>query len=337
MFLEFILSLKTQSIHFAYMPIVPSSYQAKGLFKNMHFATIYSAKLRPGASLVQHRERIALPDDDFLDLDFSFSEKKSSRIVILLHGLEGNAQRTYMKGQAKHANEQYWDACAVNYRGCSGEDNHAYASYNAGKTDDLHTIIEYLLDKGQYSEIALLGFSLGGNLLIKYLGERDDLPKEVTKGVAVSAPIYLKGSLQCLTERQNWVYYTNFLHHLKKKYKTKMVRFPELMNASQLKSIRSLKDFDDLYTAPAHGFKDAMDYYEKNSGLYFLPKVTVPVLILNALNDSFLSQKCYPFELSEKQKNIYLETPKHGGHVGFHMSHSLYYSEKRAVEFLNQG
>ncbi|MBX2828058.1 MAG: alpha/beta fold hydrolase [Flavobacteriaceae bacterium] len=318
------------------MPKVPTSYRAKGLFRGMHFSTIYSAKLRPSPKVLQERERMMLPDQDFLDLDFSFAQNRTSCLVILLHGLEGNAQRTYMKGQAKYANAHGWDACAVNYRGCSGEDNLSYQSYNAGKTDDLDAVIQYILQKNRYNEIALVGFSLGGNLLLKYLGERESIPSEVTKGVAISAPLSLKGSLKRLNERQNWVYRTTFLNHLKKKCRSKMRRFPDRITPSELNKIRTLKDFDDFYTAPAHGFRDAEDYYEKNSSLQFLPRVSVPVLILNALNDSFLSEKCYPFALSEKQKNIYLETPKFGGHVGFHKTPSLYYSEERVLQFLNQ-
>ncbi len=318
------------------MPLIQSPYRTKGLFQNMHFATIYSAKLRPSPKLQQQRERLRLIDGDFLDLDFSFSEKKTSRIVILLHGLEGNAQRTYMKGQAKYANTHGWDACAVNYRGCSGEDNLLYSSYNAGKTDDLDAVIQYLLQKDHYHEIALVGFSLGGNLLLKYLGERKDAPKEIKRAVAISAPLSLKGSLDRLTERQNWIYYTTFLNHLKKKFKHKVERFPNQIDAALIKSIKSLRGFDDVYTAPAHGFKDAMDYYEKNSSLYFLPNIDCSVFILSAQNDSFLSTECYPYSLSEKQKNIYLETPKHGGHVGFYQTPSLYYSEQRAMQFLNQ-
>lgn len=318
------------------MPLIQSPYRTKGLFQNMHFATIYSAKLRPSPKLQQQRERLRLVDGDFLDLDFSFSEKKTSRIVILLHGLEGNAQRTYMKGQAKYANTHGWDACAVNYRGCSGEDNLLYSSYNAGKTDDLDAVIQYLLQKDHYHEIALVGFSLGGNLLLKYLGERKDAPKEIKRAVAISAPLSLKGSLDRLTERQNWIYYTTFLNHLKKKFKHKMERFPNQIDAAPIKSIKSLRGFDDIYTAPAHGFKDAMDYYKKNSSLYFLPNIDCSVFILSTQNDSFLSTECYPYSLSEKQKNIYLETPKHGGHVGFYQTPSLYYSEQRAMQFLNQ-
>ncbi len=316
------------------MPFFSSQYSPKTLFKNGHFSTIYSAKFRTAPSIIQQRERLQLPDGDFMDLDFSFSEKPTNQIAIILHGLEGNAQRTYMKGQGNILKENNWDVCAVNYRGCSGETNLSYQSYNAGKTDDLEIIINYILEKNRYAEIALIGFSLGGNLLLKYLGERTYIPKEIIVGIAISAPLSLKGSLEKLSQWHNWLYRTSFLFDLRKKYKLKMKQFPELMKDSDYKKIKSLKTFDDIYTAPAHGFIDAFDYYEKNSSLQFLPNIKVPVLILNAINDSFLSQNCYPISLAEKSKNIYLETPKYGGHVGFHKTDKTYYSEERALQFL---
>lgn len=282
------------------------------------------------------RKRVLLPDSDFLDLDFSFTNEPTIRIAILLHGLEGNAQRTYIKGQAQQLLQNGWDVCAVNYRGCSGETNKSYQSYNAGKTDDLELVIQFILDNYNYSQIALIGFSLGGNLLLKYLGEDRLRPKEVVAGVAVSSPLSLQGSLERLTEGRNWIYRTSFLIDLKNKYRLKMKLFPEQMNSRELRQIKSLLDFDNLYTAPAHGFEDAFDYYKQNSSLQFLSNISIPALILNAKNDSFLSENCYPYKFASRSKNIYLETPYHGGHVGFHKTDKAYYSELRAVEFINE-
>lgn len=318
------------------MPIVSSSYQPKGAFKNGHFSTIYSAKLRIPPKLAQTRERLELEDGDFIDLDFSFSEKTSHRIAILLHGLEGNAQRTYIKGQGKVLVEDGWDICAMNFRGCSGEPNRKYISYNSGKTDDLEIVIDNLLEKDRYREIVLIGFSLGGNLLLKYLGERNIMPAEIKCGIAVSAPLSLRGSLDSLNKAYNWPYRTHFLYDLRNKYKQKTVQFPEKASKSELKKIRSLLAFDNIYTAPAHGFTDAYDYYTKNSSLRFLPNISVPVLILNALNDSFLSPDCIPSELASQSKNIYLETPDYGGHVGFYQPKNIYYNETRSSRFLKE-
>ncbi|PKA83057.1 hypothetical protein ATE92_1203 [Ulvibacter sp. MAR_2010_11] len=318
------------------MPIVPSSYKPSSLFKNGHFSTIYSAKLRPSPKLQQERERLHLPDKDFLDIDWSFSKAPSQKVAILLHGLEGSAQRTYIKGQGRILQQNSWDVAAVNYRGCSGEVNTSYASYNAGSTGDLVAVMQHIIEKDRYSQIVLIGFSLGGNVLLKYLGERDTLPKQLKKGIAISSPLSLQGSLNALEKRNNWVYRTSFLYNMRQKYKEKMLQFPEQMSASDLKKIKSIFDFDTIYTAPAHGFDDAFDYYNKNSCLQFLPNIKTPILILNAKNDTFLSPDCYPETLASERKNIYLESPKYGGHVGFHINNSVYYSEQRSLQFINE-
>lgn len=318
------------------MPLIKSHYSPQLPFKNPHFSTIYSAKLRPTPKLVQERERLQLADGDFLDIDWSFTQNTSQKVAILLHGLEGNAQRTYMIAQAKILQKNGWDVAAVNFRGCSGEANVTYQSYNAGKTDDLEAVINAILKKDKYSEIALVGFSLGGNLLLKYLGERESFPKEIKKAVSISTPLSLKGSLESLNEFSNWVYRNSFLINLRKKYKAKMKDFPEKMTPSDYKKITSLLEFDNVYTAPAHGFMDALDYYKKNSSLQFLPNIQIPVYILNAENDSFLSADCYPTELASKMKNLHLEIPKYGGHVGFHQTNKRYYSEIRTLQFLNE-
>lgn len=317
------------------MPLIQSKFEPSLLFRNAHISTIYSAKLRPSPYLVQERERVLLPDGDFLDVDWSFAEKTSHKVAVLLHGLEGNAQRTYIKAQAHVLNNAGWNIAAINFRGCSGEANRSYQSYNAGKTDDLEAVVNIILEKDKYNEIALVGFSLGGNLLLKYLGERESIPKEIKKAVSISTPLNLKGSLAALSEFNNWVYRNSFLKDLRKKYKEKMTEFPEKMTSSDYNKITSLLEFDNVYTAPAHGFKDAFDYYEKNSSLQFLPNIRIPIYILNAENDSFLSSDCYPINLASKMQNLHLEIPKYGGHVGFHKTDKLYYSEARTSKFLN--
>lgn len=316
------------------MPIISSNYKPPLLFREGHFSTIYSAKLRPQPKLKQQRERITLNDGDFIDLDWSFSKKQNIKVVILLHGLEGNSQRTYMKGAGAILVEHQWDVVAMNFRGCSGVVNLKYESYHGGKTNDLHEVIQYILEKDSYQEIVLVGFSLGGNLLLKYLGEKREIPKQIKKGVAISTPLSLKGSLEALTRHENWVYRTTFLKTLRKKCKEKMELFPERMNEEMLKKITSLLAFDDIYTAPAHGFKDAYDYYKKNSSLQFLPTIQVPVLLINAKNDSFLSKDCYPYEFAKKSNTFFFENPNYGGHVGFYASNKKYYSELRTLEFL---
>lgn len=316
------------------MPLINKKYNPSFPFRNGHFSTVYSSKIRPAPILEQMRKRLVLPDNDFLDIDWSFSKQPTKKVVILLHGLEGNSHRTYITSQAKLLNLSGWDAAAINFRGCSGTPNLNYDSYNAGRTDDVDAVVKSILELDKYQEIALVGFSLGGNMLLKYLGERDSLPTEIKKAVAISTPLSLEGSLEALNQFENWLYRLSFLQNLREKYKIKMEQFPEKAIVDSNK-INSLLDFDNIYTAPAHGFLDAHDYYEKNSSLQFLPNIKIPIYILNAKNDSFLSPECYPLELASKMNNLFLETPQYGGHVGFHITNQLYYSEKRAIDFLN--
>ena len=251
------------------MPLIKSDYQPSFIFRNGHFSTIYSAKLRISPSLIQERERVTLPDNDFIDIDWSYAKKPINKVAILLHGLEGNAQRIYIKGAAKALLEDHWDIAAMNFRGCSGEDNTKYQSYHSGKTDDLESIINHILEKDHYQKIVLVGFSLGGNLLLKYLGERENIPKEIKKGVAISVPTSLRGSLESLNKPENWPYRTVFLISLRNKYQLKMKQYPDKMLASDLKNMKTLQDFDDVYTSKAHGFKDACDYYKKTVAINF--------------------------------------------------------------------
>ena len=317
------------------MPIISSTYQCTGVFKNAHFATIYSAKLRQVLGVEQFRERLSLSDGDFIDIDWSFAygERSSDKVCVLLHGLEGSAQRSYILGQAKILNKNGFDCAAVNFRGCSGEVNRAYASYNSGATDDLAEFLCFLEREKSYTAYYLGGFSLGANQILKYLGEGRKLPKQLKAAAAVSVPVHLYGSLTSLDARQNWVYRWNFLKDLRKKYTDKINDYPDLMSIDDLKKIKSLRLFDELYTARAHGFKDAMEYYTKSSSLPFLKNIALPTYILNAKNDSFLDYSCYPVEEARKNENLFLEMPQHGGHVGFYSPGDHYYNEVRTLKF----
>ncbi|MBT8185738.1 MAG: alpha/beta fold hydrolase, partial [Eudoraea sp.] len=170
------------------MPLVNSDYNPPLLFKNGHFSTVYSGLFRKVNGLEQHRERLELPDGDFIDLDWSFSGLASNKLVILLHGLEGNGQRPYITGSAKAFLNKGYDACAVNFRGCSGETNRLYRSYHSGATRDLDDLMNHLLKMRKYQEIYIKGFSLGGNLALKYIGEQKVLPPELRAVIAVSVP-----------------------------------------------------------------------------------------------------------------------------------------------------
>ncbi|RIV70809.1 YheT family hydrolase [Flagellimonas aequoris] len=315
------------------MPQIASNYKPPLFFRNGHLATIYSGIIRSVNGVVQKRERLILSDGDFLDLDWSEATQSTQKLVILLHGLEGDGQRPYITGSAKILNENGYDACAVNYRGCSGETNRLYRSYHSGATEDLIEVIDHILNTRNYSEIYLKGFSLGGNLLLKYLGEGNQIPKEMKGAVAVSVPCSLHNSCTQLLSPKNVLYAQRFKKNLLDKLRQKQQLFPERITNADIKKIKTLKDFDDIYTSRAHHFKDALDYYEQCSSLQFLPNIAVPSLIINAKDDSFLGPECYPFEEVDRNHNLYLETPNYGGHVGFWGKKNITYTEKRALDF----
>lgn len=317
------------------MPIIESKYKPPFYLKNGFISTVYSGLIRRVNGVNQKRERIFLSDGDFIDLDWSFAKEKTNRLILCFHGLEGHGQRPYVTGIAKLFNNNGIDAICVNFRGCSGEDNLKYRTYHSGATEDLEEIIEHVLALKQYTDINLYGISLGANLILKYLGERDVVPSEVKAGVAISVPADLNGSCEELHKPKNMLYSNRFLNHLKKKLISKMNKYPENLSVEMFCSIATLRDFDDIYTSKAHGFKDAADYYAKCSCRQFLQNIKTPTLIINALNDSFLSPECYPVKEAKSNPYLYLEMPKYGGHAGFIDRKNIYYNEARALEFVS--
>ena len=316
------------------MPIIQSTYKPRFYFRNGFVSTVYSGLARRVHGVKQDRERIILSDGDFLDLDWSFSNTKSKELIIVLHGLEGNAQRPYMTGTAKLFNKNGIDAVCVNFRGCSGEPNLKYRSYHSGATEDLEDVIQHIIDTKHYSNIYIKGYSLGGNMTLKYLGERDDIPHQIKAAIAISVPCFLKGSAIELHRFKNKLYHDRFKKDLVDRLKLKQNQYADILSINDIKSIKTLTDFDNIYTSKAHGFKDANDYYKQCSSLQFLHNIKVPTLIVNALNDSFLSPECFPIKDAKSNPNLFLEMPTYGGHVGFIDRNNIYYNEKRALEFV---
>jgi len=255
---------------------------------NPHLETIYPSLFRKVELGEYQRERINTPDKDFLDLDWLTQRKEN--IVIISHGLEGNSQRAYMKGMAKAFYDNDFDVLTWNYRGCSEEMNRTLRFYHSGATDDLALVVDHVISKG-YENVFLVGFSLGGNLTLKYAGERS-LDARI-KGVATfSVPMNLHTSCIQISKPSNWIYSQRFIRSLKKKVKGKAKLIPEL-DVAGLDSIDNLLDFDDQYTAPLHGFKNAIDYYQRCGAIRFIENIKVPTLIVNAKNDPFLSKECF--------------------------------------------
>jgi uncharacterized protein len=318
------------------MPLIEkSSYLPPPFFGNGHLQTLYPNLCRRVRGIVYRRERIPTPDGDFLDLDWS--RVGSRKLVIVSHGLEGSSVRPYVLGMVRAFNATGWDAAAWNFRGCSGEPNRKLRFYHSGATEDLETVVEHVRCDPTYRKIALVGFSLGGNITLKYLGERGkDAAAAVFGAVAFSVPCDLRSGAIKMARRANALYMRRFIRMLHDKIRDKMRLFPGEIDDRNYGSVRSFKEFDARYTARLHGFASAEDYWTRASSKPFLPKIKVPTLLVNALDDPFLGPPCYPCEEARKNPFFFLETPPFGGHVGFvaFNGEDRYWSEKRAVEFL---
>jgi predicted alpha/beta-fold hydrolase len=319
------------------MPIVhKTNYSPHRLFSNGHAQTIFPALFRRVGEIEYRRQRIFTPDGDFLDLDWSCVG--SNRLAILSHGLEGNSRRPYIVGMARVLNRNNWDVLAWNFRGCSGEANRTFRFYHSGATEDLHAVISCAETCGEYHQIALIGFSMGGNMTLKYLGERSLGPRSlIKKAVAISVPCDLLSGAIKMAAPVNAIYMIRFLRSLHRKIELKTRIMPGRISTSGYSSIKTFKQFDDRYTAPLHGFKSAEDYYRKASCRQFLRDIEIPTLLVNAQDDPFLDRPCYPIEEANDNPHLFLEMPKFGGHVGFMEFNPLgeYWSERRALDFLD--
>ena len=319
------------------MPILAtSSYIPPIGFSNAHIQTIFPALFRKVKAVSYTRERIGTADDDFLDLDWS--SVGARKVAIVSHGLEGNSERWYVLGVVRALNRSGWDVLAWNLRGCSGEPNKTVRSYHSGASEDLAVVVEHTLDGEKYDSVGLVGFSLGGNLTLKYLGERSpEVNKAIIGAVACSVPCDLASGAEEMTKPSNKIYMKRFTRMLHEKIRAKMLIMPDRINDEGYNRIETFKEFDDRYTAPLNGFRDAEDYYHRASCKQFIHKIVIPTLLVNAKNDPFLPEACYPRQEAERNPNFFLEMPKSGGHVGFISFNRRreYWFESRVVSFLN--
>jgi len=318
------------------MPLAPSSdYRSPRWLFNAHLETIYPAVFRK-VNLHNTFESIAINtlDGDYFELDYY--DIQSDKTVIISHGLEGNSRRPYILGMTGVFLENGWNVIAWNYRGCNGQPNKTIKSYHSGFTEDLAEVIRFA-EKPQIQRIALIGFSLGGNLTLRYLGGEENMTPKICSAVVFSVPIDLHQSCLRISERSNFLYSQRFLKSLKAKILEKAHIFHEI-DASHLPKIHDLKTFDDYYTAPLHGFQDALDYYRQCSSIYVLGQITTPTMIISASNDPFLTPNCFPTDLSKSHPYVHLEIPSRGGHVGFTSMNksNIYWSEMKALEFVDR-
>ena len=321
------------------MPVLPKpDYRPPFPFTSGHMQTIYPTLFRRLPRTHPTPERLSTPDGDFLDIDWHMSSNaKTHRLAVISHGLEGHARKKYPLGMARHLTDHGWDVICLNFRCCSAEPNLLVRFYHSGVTDDLHTVIRHALSTKDYQHVGLIGFSMGGNQTLKYLGEAPDLvPEQVCAAIVFSVPCSLYDAVQVMSGWQNRGYMRYFMKGLREKIRIKAQRYPELIDLSGLEDMKTFEIFDDRYTAPLHGFSDGADYYQRCSSRQFLPMIRVSTLMVQALDDPFLPASCYPIEEAENNPNLYLEIPEFGGHVGFmgRWRESSYWSEKRASGFL---
>jgi len=320
------------------MPLVAESpYQPPFYLFNGHLQTIVPSLWRTVPDVAYQRERLELPDGDFLNLDWSRlpAHRPTDGLALVSHGLEGDASRPYMRGMVRALNRAGLDALAWNYRSCGGEMNRLLRSYHLGDTEDLDRVLRHALAIGRYQRAYLLGFSAGGNVTLKYLGEdAARVPGEVKRAAVFSVPTDLQASSVHIGRLQNQVYLRRFLKSLRKKVRAKAELLPGQVDLEGIEELRDFQQFDNRYTAPMHGFDSAEAYYRYASSGRYLSGIRVPTLMVHAQNDPFLPASCYPREVAANSPFVFLETPPEGGHVGFAESSGEYYSERRAVAFL---
>lgn len=317
------------------MPLIQSDFKGNKFISNGHLETMLPALFRK-VKVQYERFRLELDDTDFMDLDCIHQADEAAPIVVLFHGLEGSSGSQYMLGFSRLFSQMNYRIVAVNFRSCSGEMNRLLPSYNAGVTGDVHAVLDWCYAKFPKAALYVLGFSLGGNAVLKYACDGlHKLPPTLMKVAAISSPVDLAAGAKKLEQKQNRIYLQRFLTSLNKKIRQKAVQFPGQVNCEGIEDIKTFTEWDSRFTAPLHGYKDAGDYYSKCSAVGFLKSATIPVFLLNAQNDPFLAAECFPSESAKHSSNFYLEASPRGGHVGFALKslNGPYYSEQRIVQF----
>lgn len=317
------------------VPVIRSSYRPPWFLRNGHLQTIYPILFRPRPKVSYDRERLETPDEDFFDLDWS--RVGSNRVALICHGLEGCSVGIHELGMVTALNASRWDAVVLNFRGCSGELNRTLRFYHSGETGDLRFAISHIVRA--YPEVALIGFSLGGNVILTYLGQDAGSVAPAVRCAAVfSVPCDLAASARKLERLPNRIYLRRFLKTLRAKVIRKAPQFPNELDITGIERIRTFRAFDDRYTAPIHGFRDAGDYWRRCSSGRYAADIRVPTLLVNARNDPFLPKACFPVARAEANPHLFLEMPTHGGHNGFVAlnEENRYWSESRALKFLEE-
>ncbi len=306
--------------------------------RGRHAQTLAGKYLRSGSGLPLERRRVDTPDGDFLDLDFAPEPASDAPLVVLLHGLEGSTQREYMSLMFRELSDRGLRGVGMNFRGCGGESNRLPRAYHSGDTGDLAHVIARLRRTRPRRPIGAAGFSLGGNVLLKYLGERGDAAA-IDAAVAVSVPFDLPGSAERLsTGIMGRTYGAYFLRSLRRKVREKRHLLNGKVDVDRTLAARTLRDFDDALTAPVHGFADADDYYARADVRRHLAHIRVPALLIQARDDPFLPRGAAPDAIVADNPHLTAAFTDRGGHLGFVEGalpwHPHFWAEREAARFL---
>ncbi len=315
-------------------PTTRSDFRAPWWLRSGHLQTLYAPLFRRAPALELTRERIELEDGDFVDLDWT--PRSEGPLVLVLHGLEGSSDSPYARGILRAIHARRWRGVLMHFRGCSGEPNRLPRSYHSGDTGDLTEVVETLRARGDIPVMAAVGYSLGGNVLLKWLGERG-AGAPIAAAAAVSVPYTLSRAADRLTSGLSRIYQRRLIGELRRKLGRKFAHTASPIDLARAQRSRDFWEFDDAVTAPLHGFRDVHDYYARASSRQYLQRIRVPTLMLHAEDDPFMTPDAVP-RREELSPSARLELSAHGGHVGFvHGSlpwRPRYWLEERIPAFL---
>ncbi len=323
------------------MPLIAGAYRAPWWLPGAHAQTILPSRLFASATADYRRERWETPDADFIEVDFARPEPAdpAARVLVLFHGLEGSSKSHYARLLMEEAARRGWRGLVAHFRGCGGEDNRLARAYHSGDSDEIDWVLRRIAQRWPLAPLHAVGISLGGNVLAKWAGERGAQAGLLRACVAVSAPLDLAASGASLERGLNVFYAGVFLRTLRVKAIAKIRAHPGIADAGRVARARTLREFDDAFTAPVHGFADFADYWHRASAKPWLRAITVPMLAINARNDPFLPGRHLPLE-RELSPQVTLEAPGQGGHAGFFAQTPTadpWYVRHRVFDFLSRG
>lgn len=325
------------------MPELISKFRPAWWLPGPHLPTIWGKMARRRAMVHDRLERIRTSDGDHVTLVRMGTISAGVPHLLILHGLEARISAKYAHGLLDEAQRLGWSGDMLMFRSCDGEVNAARRFYHSGETADLDLVVRRLVDDHPDLQLVVCGVSLGGNVLLKWLGEQgDQAPMQLKRAAAVSVPYDLEAGARMLEIGFRRVYARHFLATLIAKTVEKQARYPDLCDIQKMRSARTFFEFDNILTGPVHGFADAHDYYQKSSSLRFLEAVRIPTLLLSAWNDPFLPRSVLTAvrNIARTNKHLFVEFSLTGGHVGWISGQPWspkYFMEARVVDWLATG